>query len=309
MGTKILIDTDPGIDDSMATLFALRSPEFEIVGMTSVFGNTDADITAQNALRLREVEGNDHIPVAQGAGVPLLIALRSSGKLVHGEDGMGRTNPPPPQGKIIPTPAAQFIVETVLAQPGEITLVLLGPLTNIALALRLESRLSHLVKEVVLMGGSIGRGNVTPVASANIFNDPDAAHIVFGAGWPLTMVGLNVTTKTVMSKAYLDELARAGNLATAFIARIVPHYQQWYEKVEHMGGGIPTHDPSAIAYLVERSLFHIERLPVYVETQGRCAGQTVADPRRQWQGVPEINVCMDVDSPRLLELYKERMTR
>jgi uridine nucleosidase len=309
VATKILIDTDPGIDDSMAILFALRSPEFEVVGLTSVFGNTDSDITAQNALRLIELEGHDHIPVAQGAGIPLVMAPRSHGKLVHGRDGMGETNPRPPKGKIVSTPAAPFIVELILSHPGEISLVPLGPLTNVAMALRLEPRISRLVKEVVLMGGSTGRGNASPAAEANIFNDPEAASIVFGAGWPLTMVGLDVTNKTVMSKEYLKELTHAGNPATDFIGRIVPFYQKWFEEYDQMDGGIPTHDPSAIACLIDRSLFQIERMPVHVETAGRCAGQTIPDRRHQWQGVPEIDVCVDVDSTRLLKLYKERMTR
>jgi uridine nucleosidase len=305
---KILIDTDPGIDDSMAILFALRSPELEVVGLSAVFGNTDVEITAQNALRLVELEGHGDIPVARGAGIPLVMAPRSHGKLVHGADGLGETNMPPPRGHILNMPAAQFIVETVMKDPGEITLVPLGPLTNIALALRLEPRLSQSVKEVVLMGGSAGRGNASPTAEANIFNDPESAAIVFGAGWSLTMVGLDVTTKTIMSKAYLDELASAGNKATDFVSRIVPFYQKWFDSYDGLAGGIPTHDPSAIACLIDGSLFQIKHLPVHVETRGRSAGQTVADLRRQWPGLPEIDVCLEVDSPRLLKLFKERMT-
>jgi len=151
MTRKILIDTDPGIDDTMAILFALRSPELEVVGLTTVFGNTDVEYTAQNALRLVELEGNDHIPVAQGAGRPLILPLRSLGKLVHGQDGMGNANLPPPKGRLASQHAAQFIVETVLANPGEITLVPVGPLTNLALALRLDARIAGLVNKVVLM--------------------------------------------------------------------------------------------------------------------------------------------------------------
>ena len=310
MTVKILIDTDPGIDDTMAILFALRSPEFEITGLTTVFGNTDVVFTAQNALRLVELEGHDHIPVAQGAGRPLILPLRSLGKLVHGEDGMGNTNPPPPKGRLVSQSAAQFIVETVLASPGEITLVPVGPLTNVALALRLEPRIAGLVKEVVLMGGSAFRGgNASPVAEANIYNDPHAARIVFNAGWSLTMVGLDVTMQCIMSVEYLNNLCQSGNPATNLIGKILPVYQNFHDQVYGMGGAIHTHDPSAIAYLIDPDLFQTERLPVYVEIEGNCAGQTVPDRRQQWIEAPVVNVCLNVNASRLQNLYRERLSR
>lgn len=310
MTRKILIDCDPGIDDTMAILFALRSPELEVVGLTTVFGNTDVEFTAQNALRLVELEGNDHIPVAQGAGRPLVLPLRSLGKLVHGQDGMGNTDPPPPKGSLIPQPAAQFIIETVMANPGEITLVPIGPLTNVALALRLEPRIAGLVKEVVLMGGSAFRGgNASPVGEANIHNDPHAASIVFSADWPLTMVGLDVTMQCIMSREFLVEVCRLDNPAANLIGKILPVYQEFHHKIYGMGGSIHTHDPSAIAYLLEPDLFQTESLPVYVETQGHCAGQTVPDRRRQWIETPLANVCLNVDAPRLQKLYRERLSR
>jgi purine nucleosidase len=309
MPAKILIDTDPGVDDSMAILMALRSPELQVVGLTSVFGNTDSDIAAQNALRLVELEGHASIPVAQGASIPLVMPPRSHGKLVHGANGMGGAELAAPRGKLVDKPAAQFIVETILAQPGEITLLPIGPLTNVALALRLEPRIVTLVKQVVIMGGAATvPGNASPVAEANIFNDPEAARIVFGAGWNLTMVGLDVTHKTIMSGTFLRELVRVKNPATDLIRRIVPFYQAFFASFGGFGDGIPTHDPSAVAYLIDPSLFRVERMPVLVETQGHCAGQTAPDRRRQWQNVPEVNVSLDVDSVRLLELFRERIT-
>jgi uridine nucleosidase len=166
MPKKILIDTDPGVDDAMAILLALRSPEVEVIGLTSVFGNTRTEITAQNALRILELEGNGSIPVAQGADRPLVKPLDElGGTRVHGEDGLGNTHLPAPRGTLRPESAAQFIVQSVLANPGEITLVPIGPLTNLGLALRLEPRIAGLVREVVLMGGSAYEGgNVSPVA-------------------------------------------------------------------------------------------------------------------------------------------------
>ena len=310
MPQKILIDTDPGVDDTMAILFALRSSELEVVGLTTVFGNAYVDITALNALRLIELEGHAHIPVAKGAGRPLVNPRRRVADFVHGSDGMGNIDPPPPLGQLLDIPAAQFIVETILANPGEITLVPVGPLTNIALALRLEPKIVALVDQVVIMGGAAYvPGNASPVGEANIFNDPHAAAIVFSAGWPLTMVGLDVTMKTVMTKNYLDELGSVGNPATDLIWRILRFYQGYHDQEYGLGGDIHTHDPSAIAFLVDPGLFKTVSLPVFVETEGRCAGQTVPDRGNRWVDSPLVNVCTDVDSSGLLDLYWKRLTR
>lgn len=309
MPEKILIDTDPGVDDTMAIFFALNSPELEIVGLTSVFGNTDSDVAAQNALRLIEWGGAPNIPVAQGAAIPLVIPPRSHGKMVHHADGMGGANLPLPRGKLLAQSAAEFIVEKVRAVPGEITLMPIGPLTNIALALRIEPRLPLLAKRVVIMGGAATvPGNASPVAEANIHNDPEAAHIVFGADWDFTMVGLDVTHNTVMSQEYLDALLQVENPATDLIRRIVPFYQSFFSRFGGFGGGIPMHDPSTVAYLIDPSLFRVERMPVWVETHGMCAGQTVADRRHQWHNVPEIKVCLQADTKRLLDLFYARIT-
>jgi inosine-uridine nucleoside N-ribohydrolase len=309
MPKKIIIDTDPGVDDSMAILMALHSPELEVVGLTTIWGNAAGEVTALNGLRLVELEGNDHIPVAGGSNVPLVIPISTLGTMVHGVDGMGNTNPPPPHGKLHPLPAAQFIVETVLANPGEITLVPVGPLTNIALALTLEPKIASLVKEVVIMGGSVGEpGNISPVAEANIYHDPQAADIVFAAGWPVVMVGLNVTHRVVQTRKYLEELTSADSVAARFIARILPCYQNYFDSNYGTGGDIYTHDPSALAYAIDSSLFKTESWPVFVETHGRCIGQTVADIRHQWESRPPTKVCTEVNSAGVLALIKERLT-
>ena len=307
---KIIIDTDPGIDDTMAILFALRSPELDVVGLTSVFGNSYVEVTTQNALRLVELEGNQHIPVVEGAAQPLVGKAKSMGMHVHGYDGMGNSNPPPPTGKVLNIPAAQFIVREVMENPEEITLVPIGPLTNIALALRLEPRIVENVKEVVIMGGSAyAGGNASPVAEANIYNDPYAANIVFSAGWSLTMLGLDATLQWIMTREYLDDLCSVGNPATDLIRDILPFYQAYLDSVYHSNGDIETHDPSAIAYLIDSSLFSSKKIPMYVETIGSCAGQTVPDIQHLVGDFPEINVCLNADSEKLSELYKERLTK
>lgn len=308
MVKKILIDTDPGVDDAMAILFALRSPELEVVALTTVFGNAPVDLTTQNALRLLELEGNHHIPVARGADLPLVRPRGELGLYVHGDDGMGGLNLPPPTGAPVDIPAAQFIVDIVMANPGEITLVPLGPLSNIGLALMLEPAIAHNVAEVILMGGSAyDRGNASPVAEANIYNDPEAAALVFDAGWPLTMVGLDATHRCVMTPSYLDELYQAGNPATELIRKILPFYQRFHDCFYAMSGSLHTHDPSAVAYAIDPGLFTAKQMPIYIETQGRCAGDTVPDLRGKWKQSPLTTVCLDVDAPRLLALYLDRL--
>lgn len=310
MANKILIDTDPGIDDAMAILFALRHPELDVVGLTTVWGNVEVEVATQNALRLVELEGNDHVPVARGAARPLANASIGLGKHVHGQDGMGETNLPPPKGKPLGISAAQFIVESVMACPGEITLVPIGPLTNLALALQLEPQISMKIKEVVLMGGAATvPGNASPVAEANIYHDPHAASIVFAAGWAVTQVGLDVTSRCIMTRAYLDEIGQADNPASELLVRMLPFYQEFHANTYSLDGGIYTHDFSAIAYVLDPSLFRTESWPLYVETDGRCAGQTIPDRRSQWGNLPVINVCLEVDTSQLTALYKKHLTR
>ena len=310
MPRKIIIDCDPGIDDAMAILAALRSPELEVVGLTTVFGNADVDTCALNGLRLVELEGQDAIPVTKGCRQALVMPLESVGTHVHGLDGMGNTNQPLPHGKLDSRHAAEFIIDMVHAYPGEITLVPIGPLSNIGLALRLDPGIVPLVKEVVLMGGSIyAPGNISPVAEANIYHDPHAADLVYRAGWPVTMLGLDVTAKTVITPAFLERLYAVKNPATQLLERIQPCYQRFHDEVYGMQGAFHVHDPSVVAYLLKPELYRCEQMPVYVETEGRCLGQTVADGRKQWGERPLTNIPLAVDEPGVLELLFELLTR
>jgi inosine-uridine nucleoside N-ribohydrolase len=278
MAQKIIIDCDPGIDDAMAIFAALRSPDLEVLGLTTVFGNAGIEEVTLNALRLVELEGNGHVPVAKGCGQPLVMQVDSLGTGVHGKDGMGNTFLPLPTGKLDPRHAAQFIIDTVLAHPGEVILAPIGPLTNIAMAYNLEPRIASMVKEVVLMGGcAFALGNISPVAEANIYHDPHAAEVVFTAPWKVTMIGLDVTTKIVMTPEYMAKLYAAGNPAVRLLEKIQPCYQAFHEQVYGMKGAIHTHDPSVIAYLLAPELFSCEQMPVYVETAGLCFGKTIAD--------------------------------
>ncbi len=313
MSKKIIIDTDPGVDDAMAILFALKSPELELIGLTTIYGNVHTDLATQNALRLVEFSGRPDIPVAHGAAKPMVVPLKPVADFVHGYDGLGNTNQPSPAGQAIDQPAAQFIVETIMSKPGEVTLVPVGALTNIALALALEPRIVENVAEVVLMGGAATvNGNVNPAAEANIINDPHAADVVFTAGWPITMVGLDVTMKSVMTDDYLASLKANGSKVGQFIYDISRFYVDFHRQT-HGIVGIHNHDSSAIAYVIDPTLFGTQSAPIRVATCGIAAGQTIMDRRQHWQesgawsNILPTNVCLDVDSERLLALYKERI--
>jgi purine nucleosidase len=304
---RIIIDTDPGVDDSMAILLAFNSPELKVEGLTTVFGNTGSDVTTLNGLRLVELAGHPNVPVARGVDTPMLRPYKGEGWRVHGRNGLGQVDFPPPVGTPDPRRAAQFIVDMVMANPGEITLVPLAPLTNVALAVLLEPRIVGNVKEVVLMGGAATvPGNASPVAEANIHNDPEAAWIVFHAGWPITMVGLDVTHKTVMNGAYMELLKSANNPQTDFVYAISQHYMNLY--ASRGIDGMPVHDPSAIAYVIDASLFVTKHVYVDVERNSPYhQGQTVPDWREQRGQPANVHVCVDVDSDRLLEMYRQRL--
>jgi purine nucleosidase len=256
-----------------------------------------------------ELAGRPDVPVARGAEKPLMRPFTGQGWQVHGRNGLGEVDFAPPKGQPLAHRAAQFIADTVMANPGEITLVPLGPLTNIALAFALEPRIVENVREVVFMGGSARRGgNVSAVAEANIHNDPEAASIVFHAGWPLTMVGLDVTQQSVITADYMGELQASGDPFADFICAIVPHYMRFHREALGMSG-FPVHDSSALARVIWPSLFQTEKAYVDVEyVSPHHAGQTVADWRGQRGIEPNVDVCVAVDGDSFLERYKARIT-
>lgn len=303
---NIIFDTDPGIDDAIALLLALRSPELNVIGVTSVFGNVDVAQTTRNALHLLAVADRVDIPVARGAAEPLVRPFNGGAPEVHGEDGLGNSGvPAPSQGPIVQS-AAQFIVEQVLARPGEITLVAVGPLTN--LALRLAPAIAGAVRQVVLMGGAaFVPGNVSPVAEANIRSDPEAAAIVFGAGWPLVMVGLDVTNKIAADEAYVRRLAETGDPFGQFIAQIAPVYFDFHRAIYNVNS-IHVHDPAAIAFLLQPTLFQTEQFPVQVVCGGLADAQIIVDRERRWLDAIPIAICVDVDAPSVLRLLHERLS-
>ena len=320
MPRKIIIDTDPGIDDSMAIFYALNSPEIELLGLTTIFGNASTEICTTNALRLLEIAGRTDIPVYRGAEKPISSELRGSPDFVHGPDGQGNSNLSPPKTSVQNETALEFLHKTIRDNPGEVTLVPIGPLTNIAELFIHDSSIDQDIKEIILMGGNaISEGNATPTAEANIINDPEAADIVFSANCEISMVGLDVTNKVFMSKEEINILCQFNDPRSEHLKKIIPFY---YDFLSSFFGleGMPTHDSSAITYLLDRSLFSTLNYPIKVETEGISRGKTwmgmgisrneggLSERLKPWEGRENINICVDVDAEKVISLILERLS-
>ena len=306
--TKLIIDCDPGVDDAMALLLALASPELAIVGVTALFGNgPDVAHMARNAGALLQLAGRTEIPVAVGANRPLMRPYTGDGALVHGVKGLGGADLPAPRVPPVATPAAWWIVEQARAAPGEITLVTLASLTNVALALQLEPHLPTLIPRLVMMGGAVNTpGNVTPVAEANVYNDPEAAHMVFAAGWEIVMAGLNVTCAVTAGDELLDGLRDLGNASGRFLSAAGRHYLDFYRNFGRPG--MCLHDVHPVAYLLRPELYTARRACVDVALADDIArGQTVADFRGQWERPLQTEILETVDGAAFLDLFMARI--
>lgn len=291
MTHKIIIDTDPGVDDAMAVFYAALHPEIDIVGMTTVFGNVTVEIATRNAIVLAE-RVNQSIPVAQGASVPLKMAANGVSDYVHGTEGFGTMPAQSIVNAPLEEPAHEFICRLINENPGEIVLCPIGPLTNIARALEYDPSIAQKTKSVFIMGGGLDKGNVTEFAEANIWNDPHAADIVFAANWDITMVGLDVTTKVQCDPNDFADLEVSAPVLGGFLNEAVQFYMDFY--ASHYGKrGCDMHDPTAIIALTDPQLFTIETHALEVIVDGARIGQTVrsADPSR-----PKHKVPLDVDA-------------
>jgi inosine-uridine nucleoside N-ribohydrolase len=313
----ILFDTDPGVDDAMALLMLARDPRARLLGISTVFGNAPVDITTRNALGLCERFGIE-VPVARGAAQALVRPSHGFPEMIHGRDGMGNTGlTSAPQRTADPRDASQLISEMARQHAGELVLVAVGPLTNLAQALRHDPQIAGRVKRVVIMGGAFGThghgGNVSPVAEANIANDPQAADLVLTAAWPVTVVGLDVTHEVLMSTAYLDTLGREGGAEGRFIRDITHCYEDFYQ--QRTGGGIFSHDATAVACALDPSPFTLRAGAVRVVPDGIAAGQTIQAvqgrrfPATDWDGLPVQSVCIGVDSKRVLTEFQSCFIR
>lgn len=300
---KIIIDTDPGVDDAMAIFLAMLRPELNVVGLTCVFGNVTVEIATRNALVLAERVGRS-IPVAMGANKPLVQSANQVSDHVHGVNGFGTMPAQTPKGKPIDETAAEFICRLVNDSPGEITLCPIGPLTNIALALQLDPSIAPKVKSVVLMGGAFGvSGNVTKFAEANIWNDPHAADIVFAADWQVTMVGLDVTGKINCSVDDFSMLASKSPILGGFINEAAQFYMDFYKTVL----GYRTclmHDAAAVIAIFRPDLFSYETHKLKVIVNGERIGETCVGDGSERRG---IKICTDVQVMAVKNLFLDTL--
>jgi inosine-uridine nucleoside N-ribohydrolase len=319
---RVIIDTDPGVDDAMAILLALNSPELKVEALTVVPGNVEAAQGLENALKLVSLAGRCDVPVAGGAQHPLNQKLITA-QYWHGKNGLGGVDLPASKCKADARFAPDLIIEMVHEYPHEITLIPVGPLTNIALAVSKDPGIVSLVKDIVIMGGSITGGNVNGAAEANIYNDPEAAQIVFNAGWTVTMVGADVGERTLITRKDVARLQSSQRPESAFLGKLVDFYLTRSEKSGYQGAAM--YDPLAVAVVVDPTLVTLKTMHVDVETRGEFTrGETVANrmgsdennvlhgDHYEIDGVvrltPNARVCVASDADRFVRLFVDRIT-
>jgi len=315
MPERVILDCDPGIDDALAILFALRSPELKVEAVTAVSGNLTVDRTSENALKILELAGRIDVPVAKGMERPLVRELFID-FFSHGKDGLGETNLPRPSKSLSPLHAVDLMVETIESNPRDITIITTGPLTNLAMVLMKASGIADKVRRHVMMGGLFGvqphvyrfptGGN--PVSEWNVFVDPEAAKIVFNSGLRTTAVGLDVTTleSVTVTEAHLKRLRKAGTREALFSAQMM-------EFIMKRGFPMHLHDPMAVGFAVNGGLFESRTMKVDVETEGLVSlGQTVTDHRLKFgwdETKPKIDVVTDVNAKGFLDTFFERVSQ
>ncbi|KAF5466159.1 hypothetical protein F2P56_016111 [Juglans regia] len=312
---KIIIDTDPGIDDAMAIFLALQSPEVEVIGLTTIYGNVYTTLATRNALHLLEVAGRTDIPVAEGSHVTITKGTKLRiADFVHGADGLGNQNFPPPKGKPTEQSAASFLVDQANLYPGKVTVVALGPLTNVALAIQQDPAFSKNIGQIVILGGAFAvNGNVNPAAEANIFGDPDAADIVFTSGADVLAVGINVTHQVVLTDADRENLARSDGKFAQYLCKILDVYFSYHYDA-YSTNGVYLHDPTALIAAVDPSLITYTEGVVRVQTCGITRGLTILYNKQkrfgevtEWTDKPTVKVAVTVDAPAVVKLLMERL--
>lgn len=309
MPRKIIIDCDPGHDDAIALMLAHGSPEIDLVAVTTVAGNQTLEKVSRNALAVAQIAGITSVPIAAGCPRPLVREIETAPS-IHGESGLDGPQLPASTGQLDERHAVDVIIDTVMAhEPGEITLVPIGPLTNIALAARKEPRIVERVREVVLMGGGFNTGNWTPVAEFNIVVDPEAAHIVFNEAWPVTMVGLDLTHQALATADVVDRVAAIGTAPARFVGELFEFYGSHYLTAQGFAAP-PVHDPCAVAYVIDPSVMTARKAPIDVElTGGLTLGMTVADLRAPASDDCNTQVAVELHRDRFWALVVDALER
>ncbi|USD82766.1 nucleoside hydrolase [Bacillus safensis] len=305
---KLILDVDTGIDDAIGILLAVKSEQFDILGITTVCGNVSVDAATLNTCKVLELVEADNIPVIKGSATPLLRAPHYEHR-VHGEDGIGGAlKDVRPKKTADAGFAPDFIIEQVLQYSNQVTLVLTGPLTNLALAVKKCPELIHHVKEVIFMGGVVkGQGNVTPVAEFNTYADPEAAKLVLDAGFSsLTQVGLDVTRQVLLTDERIDAIQN--ETLAAYIRESTSIYRQRY--FERNGvWACAMHDPLAVSLAINKELVSTQAFHVEVETKSEfCDGQMICDFQHQWEKERNVQVCTDVDAEAFFDLLIKTMS-
>ncbi|HEX5401012.1 MAG TPA: nucleoside hydrolase [Pseudonocardiaceae bacterium] len=312
--TELILDVDTGVDDALAILFAVRHPDLRLRAITCVAGNTDVDQVVANTLRVLDAAGAPDVPVARGASTPLLATLRHA-RHVHGEDGMGDVGLPASARRPVAEHAVELLRREILASPEPVTLVTLAPLTNIALLLRMYPEVINRIGRVMTMGGSASVGNASPVAEFNVWHDPEATAIVFGAGLPLTMYGLDVFYGVALPRSSAEDLAASTEPGARLAGQLLLHASDRYGHEHRLGepGGAGLGDAGAVCAVADPGGLITRRLPVSVELAGPLTrGQTVVDHRTVagedavhglLPGQQFVDVAVGVDGQRLRKLY------
>ena len=306
---KIILDCDPGHDDAIALMLAHGNPDIDLLAVTTVAGNQTLEKVTRNALAVARVAGIAGVPFAAGADRPLTRPVEVAPS-IHGESGLDGPELPEPSFELDGRHAVQLIIDTVMAhEPGTVTLVPTGALTNIALAVRQEPRLVERVKQVVLMGGGVHVGNWSPVAEFNIVIDPEAADIVFSAGWKVVMCGLDVTHQALATPEVAARIAGIGTAPARFVGELLEFFGRTYADVQGFDSP-PVHDPVAVAYVIDPTVVRAVQMPIAIETQGRLTtGMTVADLRSSAPADCPTWAAMELDHTGFWDLVVDALER
>ncbi|WP_293694890.1 nucleoside hydrolase [uncultured Agrococcus sp.] len=306
---KIILDCDPGHDDAIAILLAHGSPVIDLLAVTTVVGNQTLEKVTRNALAVASVAGITDVPFAAGADRPLLREVEIAPS-IHGESGMDGPELPEPVIDLDPRHAVDVIIDTIMAHdPGTVTLVPTGGLTNIALAVRKAPAIVERVKRVVLMGGGVRVGNWSPMAEFNIVIDPEAADIVFSAGWDVTMVGLDLTHQALATEDVVQRVDDVGTVPARFVGELLEFFGHTYREVQGFAHP-PVHDPCAVAHVIDPTIVRATRMPIVVETTGtHTLGMTVADLRTEAPADCRTSAALELDRERFWDVIVDALER
>jgi len=302
----LIIDCDPGQDDAIALMLAMASPgELDLLGISAVAGNVPLVLTEANARAIRDVAGRSEVPVYAGCPRPMIKPLETA-EYVHGKSGIDGANLPQPSRSAEESHAVDWLIDVLRNAEAPITVATLGPLTNIAMAIIMAPEIIDNISELVLMGGALSLGNITPAAEFNIYSDPHAAHVVFEAGLKLTMIGLDVTHQARATPERLEAIRAIGNPAANSVAGMLDFYGAQY--IETFGEGAPLHDPCVIAYILQPELFSGQDMRVDIEMDSPLtAGSTVCDLHDRSGRPANAHVVEKIDSVRFFDLVQERL--